>query len=388
MLRAVRAGFLVALLAFSAASSSRAQDIPLGRIIDDITCADDPSQSYALYVPSNYTPDRQWSVLFAFHPAARGRAMVELYAPAAEQYGYIVAGSNASRNRSGAASAGAVRSMPVDVGHRFSIDAKRVYLTGMSGGARVALEVALANIDIAGVIASAAGYPDAKPRSKVSFPIYGTTGTEDFNYLEMRMLDRKLTTPHYLAIFEGGHGLPPAAVALDAIEWMELQAMKSGRRARDEAFLDRQLEKRRRALAAASTSEVDTVHLLDALVADFQGVRDVSADAARLSDLKKQRDIKKALDRDRDDDEAEAHKLTDIFQLEASLRDDEARAAAMLHLRDELSRLARTASAADDAPARRQARRVLHAIVFGAADRVEDREYRALLEQYRKSVGR
>ena len=386
MPRLGRAALLV-LSIHAGAALAPAQDIPLGRIVDDVKCAEDPSQSYALYVPSNYTPDRHWSVLFAFHPAARGRAMVELYAAAAEQYGYIVAGSNNSRNGSGAASAGAVKSMPLDVGRRFNIDPRRVYLTGMSGGARVALEVALANIDIAGVIASAAGYPDAKPRAKVSFPIYGTTGTEDFNYLEMRMLDRKLTTPHYLAIFHGGHGLPPAPVALDAIEWLELAAMRSGRRPRDEAFIDRQLEKRRRALAA-STSTVDTVHLLDAAVADFEGLRDVSAEAATLAGLKKQRGVKKALDRERDDDEAEAHRLTGIFQLETSLTDDEARPAAMLHLRDELARLARAANAPEDTPARRQSRRVLHAVVFGAAERVQDREYRALIAQYRPSGGR
>ena len=386
MPRVARAALLIAVV-LGCAHGARAQEIPSGKIVDEVRCADDPSQSYALYVPSNYTPGRQWSVLFAFHPAARGRAMVELYAAAAERYGYIVAGSNNSRNGSGAASAGAVRSMPADVGRRLSIDPKRVYLTGMSGGARVALDVALANIDIAGVIASAAGYPDAKPRAKVSFPLYGTTGTEDFNYLEMRMLDRKLTTPHYLAIFNGGHGLPPAGVAMDAVEWMELQAMRSGRRARDEAFIDRLLDGRRKALAA-STGDVETVHVLDALVADFQGLRDVSADAARVKDLRDRRDVRKALDREREDDEAELRMVTNIFELEALLPDEEERAHTMLQLRNRLDKLSQAANAAEDTPSRRQARRVLRAIVFGGAERVQDREYRALLDRYRQAGGR
>src|SRR4029077_14806433 len=127
---------------------------------------------------------------------------------------------------------------------RLAIDPQRFYLTGLSGGARVALTVALAKgNNIAGVIASSAGYPDSQPRVKVPFPLFATAGTEDFNYLEMRMLDRKLTSPHRLAVFEGGHQLPPAPVALEAIEWMELQAMKSGRRGRDEALIDRLLAK-------------------------------------------------------------------------------------------------------------------------------------------------
>ena len=43
-------------------------------------------------------------------------------------------------------------------------------MAGMSGGARVALGVALASKDIAGVIASSAGYPDDRVRKALPFP--------------------------------------------------------------------------------------------------------------------------------------------------------------------------------------------------------------------------
>ena len=233
---------LAALISFVAAIAAVRQTIPTGTIVDDVKCSGDPSQSYALYLPSGYTANRAWPVLFAFHPAARGRAMVEKYAAAAEQYGFIVAGSNNSRNGSRVLQRGAVAAMPADVTRRFAVDPKRVYLTGMSGGSRVALEVALGTNDVAGVIASSAGYPDSETRSRLPFPIFATAGSEDFNYLEMRLLDRALTTPHRLAIFEGGHTLPPDSVAIDAVEWMELQAMKVGRRTRDEALIDRLLQ--------------------------------------------------------------------------------------------------------------------------------------------------
>ena len=39
-----------------------------------VTVADDSTQSYALYLPSDYTPDRTWNLLLAFHPGARGVA--------------------------------------------------------------------------------------------------------------------------------------------------------------------------------------------------------------------------------------------------------------------------------------------------------------------------
>ena len=162
-------------------------------------------------------------------------------------------------------------------------------------------------------------------------------------------------------------------------------ALRAGRRARDESLVGRLLEKRRRSIAAA-TSAAATLHLLDALVADFQGLSDVSAEADRARDLAKQPDVKKALSRERAADDGEARLLAGVVDLEAGLRDDTRRAEVMLRLRDELSKLARAANAADDSPARSQARRVLRSITAGAADRVQDQEYRTLLEQYR--VGR
>jgi hypothetical protein len=385
MIRAMscrRATLAVLILVWSA-SVAHAQDLPRGTIVDDVRCGADPSQSYALYLPSTYSPDRPWSLLIGFHPGARGRAMVETYRAAAEQYGYIVAGSNNSRNGPWPVSAAAVHAVSLDLGQRFSIDADRLYLTGLSGGARVAMQVALDTKRIAGVIASSAGYPDSRPRASVPFAVFGTAGTDDFNYVEMRLLDRKLTSPHRLAVFNGGHTLPPDAVALDAIEWLELQAMASGRRSRDDALIERLFEKRQK-LIAASASAAGTVHLLEAIVADFKGLRDVSAESARAGDLSRQPDVKKALARERTDDDAEVRLVRGIFDLEEGLRDQDHRVQALMRLRDQLSRWARAAGADAESPERSQARRALRTITSGAAERVQDPEYRALLEQYRQ----
>jgi poly(3-hydroxybutyrate) depolymerase len=89
-----------------------------------------------------------------------------------------------------------------------------VYLAGMSGGARAAMGIALARNNIAGVMASSAGYPDSQPRASLPFTVFSTAGTEDFNYLEMRPLDRGLASPHFLAVFQGGHTLPPDDIPL------------------------------------------------------------------------------------------------------------------------------------------------------------------------------
>src|SRR5579871_6680734 len=81
-----------------AAAAAGAQELPRGEIVDNVKCAQDASQSYAIYLPKNYSPDRKWNLILAFDPRGRGRAPLEQFKDAAEKYGYIVAGSNNAHN--------------------------------------------------------------------------------------------------------------------------------------------------------------------------------------------------------------------------------------------------------------------------------------------------
>src|ERR1700742_419808 len=58
----------------------------------------DPTNSYALYLPSGYSPAKRWPLLMAFDAFARGDQPVKIFQEAAEKYGFIVVGSNNSRN--------------------------------------------------------------------------------------------------------------------------------------------------------------------------------------------------------------------------------------------------------------------------------------------------
>ncbi len=345
-------------------------------ITDPVRCTADPSQTYALYVPSNYSPDRAWSAIFAFDPRARGAAAVERFQAAAEMYGYIVAGSNNSRNGSWESSLASINAMSVDVGTRFPIDHRRIYTAGLSGGTRVALHVALGTGKIAGVIAASAGYPDSQPRKSVPFAFFGTAGTEDFNYLEMRQLDRALTTPHRVVIFEGGHTWLSSDLAIEALEWMEIQAMKSGRRPPDEALVEKIFAQR------AAQAGHDCV-ALESLAADFEGLKDVSALQARAAALRRQKATKDLLKKDRASLEREERILAELLSFEGGLGDPARRAASLGLLRDRLTRLARQANGPEDSADRRMARRVIRGMRAGNFDRAKDPEYRKLLEELR-----
>jgi poly(3-hydroxybutyrate) depolymerase len=364
------------------AASVLAADLPAGQIVPEVVCAGDSSQSYALYVPRAYTAARAWPVIFAFDPGARGRVPVERYEAAAERYGFIVAGSNNSRNGSGENSK-AIVAMTGDVLSRFSVDERRIYLAGMSGGSRVALGVALGSPKdrVAGVIASSAGYPDGKTRKTLPFPIFATAGTEDFNHLEMRQLDRALTSPHRLAIFDGGHLWLSSELAIEAVEWMELQAMKTGLRPRDEGKID-QIFARRQAAVDAAKSDKDRFLALQAIADDFDRLKDVGAIAARAAELGRDKNVRAALKRDRDDDDREESMLNDIGMAETRLASSaEDRSNALVQLRRRWKDLSDTAHSQDDSPARRLARRVLAGL--SASVTTTDPDYLRIINQYR-----
>jgi dienelactone hydrolase len=362
-----------------AAAASRAADLPTGRIIDSVECALDATQHYALYLPSNYTTSRQWSVILAFDGGARGRVPVERYQHAAEKYGYIVAGSLNSRNGPWEVSLTAAKAMTADVKARFSIDPKRVYTAGMSGGARVAMKIALDSRQIAGVFASSAGFPDqfiARP----PFPVFGSAGTDDFNHLEMYQLDRRMTSAHRVLYFDGGHTWLPAELATQAVEWMELQAMKSGLRVHDTPLLD--------ALFATSAERVgalqdntETLHALIHLIADFEGLEDVSKFAERARRLLKRQDIKDALSEESKNEERESRVQGELF----ALRDRWTNGASFAALKERVTALAAQSMAADDSESRRIARRVL--ANFAASSRsIRDPQFQELLDAIRQTA--
>ena len=285
-----------------AAAIASAQELPRGTVIDKVVCARDQAQSYALYVPAGYSADREWPVIFAFDPGARGRVPVERFRDAAERYGFIVAGSNNSRNGPMTVSIDAINAMHADLRARFGLDARRSYLTGFSGGARAAATVGLAlKGQAAGVIGFGAGFPDGvEPSASVPFVFFGAAGTDDFNYPELRQLDQALERAgitHRLEVFAGGHEWPPAAVCTRAVEWMEIQAMKSGRRPRDAALIEQILS---RTMADAADHEragrlLEAYWLYAALAKDFAGLRDVSASADRARQLEQSREVRQGL---------------------------------------------------------------------------------------------
>lgn len=226
---------LAVLVCPAAAQQAFAGDVtPLVQVIGQ------PDQPYALYLPRGYSHDRQWPVIFAFDPAGRGALPVNALKDLAEKYGYIIAGSNHARNGPIQPQIEAADAMIKDVTARFAVDRRRVYLTGFSGGARLALFIAtLCRSCVAGVIAHGAGFPaQTSPAKDANFVYFLAIGDEDFNYAEVPPLRAQLEdagVTHRIVVYPGPHQWAPKDIWEQALQWLDFQAIHKGSLPKDAA---------------------------------------------------------------------------------------------------------------------------------------------------------
>lgn len=294
------------------------RDVQLGKVSPSVKATAKPEQSYALYLPSTYTAARSWPIIYLFDPGARGTIPVELIKAAAERYGYIVAASNNSRNGSWDESFAAARAIWDDTHNSLSIDPKRVYFGGFSGGARVAAQMAQGCNCARGVFLNGAGFGASTPPSaKDKLTVFSLVGMGDFNYNELVQLDAQLESlklPHFLQRFDGEHMWAPADQWEQALSWAAVLEIKDGLRQKDEAFVAAELE---RAMQRVQKREAagDFLFALQeyrGLSAAFAGLTQSAALAEHISTLEKNPAIRAQTKQEQGDLERQ-HRLTSQF---------------------------------------------------------------------------
>lgn len=361
-----------------ATASAQGIELQNGALIEKVVCRAKADQSYSIYLPTKYTPERKWPILYAFDPGARGQIPVERFRNAAEQYGWIVVGSNNSRNGPNRLAVDAFEAMWQDTHERFAIDDHRAYAAGFSGGARAAVGLAVyCNGCLAGVIASGAGFhSEVGTSQKLPFGFFATVGTDDFNFPELKELEGKLIkagATHRLTVFSGDHDWLPADLAVEAVQWMELEAMKTGRRGKDPAVIESLWQTR---LAAARASEdagqrYDAYRRYLSVSQDFAGFRDVATVTEKAESLRETRDVKKSLSDEKEEISKQRSTENRIMGLLTQSRDPDARMTALPELTASLRVLNKQAKDTQDTSQRRVARRVMRSLVVAAYERAD-----------------
>ncbi|KIC00087.1 hypothetical protein OA93_00265 [Flavobacterium sp. KMS] len=226
---------------------SYAQDKQLlqtGVIIDSMKIATTPSESYAIYFPKKYDAKTPTALVFIFDPDARGKIAIEPFILAAETYNYILVCSNTLKNGSTQVNIAVANRLFDNVLQTYAIDTSQLYISGFSGGARLASFYGISSGAFQGVIACGAsfnGMDKLIPPSN-NFSYVGMVGDRDMNYLEMiankEWLDNaKIVNTLFIAHEE--HVWPKQAEMLRAFDWLEIQAYKKNIRPKNDTIIKR-----------------------------------------------------------------------------------------------------------------------------------------------------
>jgi pimeloyl-ACP methyl ester carboxylesterase len=217
----------------------------LGRVIDTVACKADATQTYALYVPRKGNAKAMPVVIF-FDPHGSGSLPLNKYRGLAETYGFILVGSNNSKNGNDwSVTENIWNRLFADIRQRLTIDDRRLYLAGFSGGAKVASYVAIQHPGIRAIVAGGAGLPDGVSAADFPFSFTILAGEGDMNLTDLVRLNADLgqtRTRHRVIIFDGRHDWAPAGVMDRVFAGWQLEAIHDGVLPRDPAFIERVVE--------------------------------------------------------------------------------------------------------------------------------------------------
>lgn len=224
---------IVCLLVFCVCFEASAQSGPVPGQVTTVSCKHDSSQTYACYVPTKYKKSKKWPILYCFAPDGNGMAFVRLFKDVCERQGWIVVGSNNAKNGPGGPIIAATKAMWQDTRERLSVDEKRCYSSGFSGGSGMAFDMAQAYPDNwAGVIpmAVATSWAETTPPIKKHIAVYFIIGDKDAVQYVKKHAETLKAQGNQVEVktFPGGHTMPPKNVAEGAVDWMVKVAPRAG----------------------------------------------------------------------------------------------------------------------------------------------------------------
>lgn len=211
-----------------------------GEMIPDVSCSDDASQSYALYIPK-VDSGKALPVVYFFDSHGAGAFPLKMYQSLADNFHYILVGSNNSKNGNDFTTAENIWNILfADTKNRLNIDEHQIYTVGFSGGAKVATFLALQYPEIKGTVANGAGLDEILQAGNFKFSYTAITGEGDLNMTQIVGMENRLMTTqtnHRILFFDGIHEWAPENSMYQAFAGFQLDGMKDGSIPKDSDFI-------------------------------------------------------------------------------------------------------------------------------------------------------
>jgi hypothetical protein len=217
-----------------------------GKVIDTVVCKGDATQSYALYIPAKGNA-ASLPVVYCFDSHGSGSLPLRKYKTLADTYGFILVGSNNSKNGNDWPLTQSICfTLLDDTKKRLPVNTNRMYTCGFSGGAKVASSVAINDPEIKGVIANGAGLPDGTPAGNFNFSFTAVAGEGDMNMTDLVAMNSELDktrTRHRIIFFNGKHEWAPEKTMDIAFAGWQLDAMYEKLIPKNDAFINNYIAK-------------------------------------------------------------------------------------------------------------------------------------------------
>lgn len=185
------------------------------------SCTQNPNNSYELYMPQREHDAKNIPLLVIIDSHGDGKLGIKQFKQAADTYHLVLAASNTVKNNF-AGYDQAIDMMVRDVQGKYPVG-KTIFITGFSGGARMALGYASQH-SVNGLIACGAlGSPQIV--NAIHCPIISISGMDDFNFAETaQYIFQQQAIPANLKIelTDASHAWPDSTMLTNAVGFLRL----------------------------------------------------------------------------------------------------------------------------------------------------------------------
>lgn len=223
-----------------------AQELSLikGAVVDSLPINDSIAESFAMYLPRNYSADKNWPIVFVFDNEGRGINVARLFSSAAEDQGYLlVASNNISKEDSLITNLEIASRLVEKISLNFPIDVNRVYTAGLKEGALVASALPVVYPKIKGVLVVEDVWlnKDFLAKAKNKRTIVGFAGYKSDsynNFYESFNLYKILDYDPLIYNYEDEHKWPSVRLISHGLGSFTLQAMLDGNQPKDAEMIN------------------------------------------------------------------------------------------------------------------------------------------------------
>lgn len=189
------------------------------------SCKLDRKNTYQIYIPKRANSAEKLPLLVIIDAHGNGKFALNKFKLGAEKYPAVIVASDYVKNGFEGFE-NAIQTLVDDVNQKYPTN-KTLFLTGFSGGARMALSYAMSHqtdgLILCGALAS------AEQLNSLHCPVFSISGMDDFNFLETaQYLFREQSIPQNLKIelTNASHSWPDSLMLANAFGFLRLTSQK------------------------------------------------------------------------------------------------------------------------------------------------------------------